>query len=299
MQHHFNTEIAQKHGTFEAIFLENVAFWILHNKANEKHFYEDKYWTYNSQNAFRKLFPYWTRQNLRTIINSCVSQGLLIIGNFNKANYDHTHWYALTEKGLSLFTFLSDSSRNQPIDWLESTNRQECGLQGGNDPQTRNTSDWLESTNGVVGINQPIPDRKPDRKQKIKDKELVLPDWLDKEQWEEFIEFRKEIKKPMSAIAMRRAITELTKLRSAGNDPIQVINNSILNSWPGLWPLKKQPEQKKSAIYGCDETTRPRGRDFTQERLDRETREVSHGRDTATNQSRSHSMRSAKDYLLG
>src|SRR5271165_4662880 len=103
MQHHFSIEIAQKHGVNEAIFLENIAFWILHNKANEKNFFDEMYWTYNATKAFGILFPYWSTQTIRTTIKSCIDQGLIITGNYNKRKSDRTSWYALSEKGLDLY----------------------------------------------------------------------------------------------------------------------------------------------------------------------------------------------------
>jgi hypothetical protein len=157
MNHHFDTGIATKYGVNVAIFLQNVAFWTLHNQANEKHLHEGRYWTYNSQQAFSKLFPYWTRQNIRTIISTCTQENLIIVGNFNQSGYDRTSWYALTETGLALFPELDSLvSTNQCIGW--------------NQPM-----DGLESTNGMVAINQPIPDIKPNNKTIDKEKSANAP----------------------------------------------------------------------------------------------------------------------------
>lgn len=159
-QHYFNIEIATKHGVNEAIFLNNIAFWIQKNVANNKHFYDNYHWTYNSQAAFIKLFPYWSRQNLRTIISSCEKQGLIKIGIYNEKKYDKTTWYAFTDKGLNLFPTLKSLGCNQPMD-------------------------LLEPTKALVRINQPIPDNKPDNKPDIKninssddERELFDQFWL-------------------------------------------------------------------------------------------------------------------------
>src|SRR5580704_16793914 len=99
MEHHFNVEIAKQYGTDVAIFLQNIAFWTLKNLANNHHLHDGRYWTYNTQEAWTILFPYWTRQNIRTIILKCIQNDLLIKANYNVNPVDKTSWFALTYKG--------------------------------------------------------------------------------------------------------------------------------------------------------------------------------------------------------
>jgi hypothetical protein len=107
MHHIFNTFIATKYGVNEAIFLNNIAFWIHQNKANNKNFHDGRYWTYNSHEAFATLFPYWTAKSVRTVINNCLKKNLLMSGNYNTKGYDRTKWYTLTDQGLALFPALN------------------------------------------------------------------------------------------------------------------------------------------------------------------------------------------------
>jgi hypothetical protein len=100
MNYSFNKEIAIKYGVDEAIVLNNITFWIEKNKANNKHFYDGKYWTYNSINAWCELFPFWTPKQIRRILLSLENKGLIERGNFNKASYDRTLWYSLTENSI-------------------------------------------------------------------------------------------------------------------------------------------------------------------------------------------------------
>ena len=147
MQHHFDIDIAKKFGVNVAIFLENIAYWTLKNIANNTHFYDNHYWTYNTVQAFTQLFPYWSTQELRTIILKCKDNNLLIEGSYNKVKYDKTKWYALTDPGLLLFNLKAEITitQSQPH-LLESTNEA-----GGH---------LLIPTNGFVDSNKPIPDRK-------------------------------------------------------------------------------------------------------------------------------------------
>lgn len=96
----FNASAAKKFGVFEAILLYNLIFWIAKNEANGKHFHDGRYWTYNSVAAFEKLFPFWTRKQIRGVLDSLEKQGVIMKGNYNEQKYDRTCWYAFTDKFL-------------------------------------------------------------------------------------------------------------------------------------------------------------------------------------------------------
>lgn len=229
MHHSFEVEIAANHGVNVAIFLNHISFWIQKNMANNKHNHEGRFWTYNSQEAFKEIFPYWTRQKLRTTIDYCLKNNLIIKGNFNETKYDRTTWYALTDRGLNLFKFVknTDKSNDFPI--------------GENQP-----IEMCKTTNGMVANNRPIPYTNTDTKPYIKNNkaqskkqiacdEIDLPDWLPKQTWEEFKQHRKEIKKPMSVLAQKKTIKQLEKMRDRGQDIESVINQSIANGWQGIF----------------------------------------------------------------
>ena len=75
-------------------------------------------------------------------------------------------------------------------------------------------------------------------KETIQKKEYVLPDWLNRESWNAFIEMRRRIKKPLTDYGCQVAIKKLQKLKDAGQDPNAILDNSIMNSWQGIWPEK-------------------------------------------------------------
>jgi len=99
MNHSFDVEIAKKYGIEEAILLQNLYFWIEKNKANNKHYYNDTYWTYNSKKAFADIFPYMTPRKIDYTLKNLIDKGLVITGNFNENATDRTLWYALTKMG--------------------------------------------------------------------------------------------------------------------------------------------------------------------------------------------------------
>jgi len=135
MTHSFNVEIAKEYGVGCAIILQNIYFWVEKNKANDKHFYNGSYWTYNSKKAFLELFPYFTEKQIRIYLDKLKSEGLVNTENFNTLPFDRTLWYSLTTKAYALF--------NKGLTHLP------------------------YRANGLAVEGQPIPDNKPDNKPDI------------------------------------------------------------------------------------------------------------------------------------
>ncbi len=85
-------------------------------------------------------------------------------------------------------------------------------------------------------------------------KEIQLPNWLNKKSWDEWLEFRKEIKKKMTPTTIKKQIQFLFLNQ---DDHVRIINQSIMNGWQGLFVLKKdfkpreipkRDEQKESSV---------------------------------------------------
>lgn len=68
----------------------------------------------------------------------------------------------------------------------------------------------------------------------------------------EFIAYRKGIKKPMTDNAVKLLLGKLDKMTSNANEQIEILNQSIVNGWIGVFPLKeekKQPQQAKKNSF--------------------------------------------------
>ena len=101
-EHSFDIEIAKEYGVNCAILLKYIYYWIEKNRANDKHFHDGCYWTYNSIRAFEELFPYMSKNTINRCLKTLVDKGLLIEGNFNSSSYDRTKWYTVTEFAKSI-----------------------------------------------------------------------------------------------------------------------------------------------------------------------------------------------------
>ena len=112
MTYQFDTDIAALYGVDESIMIANLQFWIRKNEANGKHFHDGRFWTYNSIDAFTKLFPFWTARQIRRILKSLEEKGVIVTGNYNTSAYDRTTWYAFSDsfllKGQKHFTEVSN-----------------------------------------------------------------------------------------------------------------------------------------------------------------------------------------------
>jgi uncharacterized protein YdaU (DUF1376 family) len=70
---------------------------------------------------------------------------------------------------------------------------------------------------------------------------FVLPDWIEKETWDAFIQMRKRIGKPPTDYALKLIIDKLTRFRANGQDVKQVLEKSITSSWQDVFEIKANP----------------------------------------------------------
>lgn len=96
--HSFSVEEATKYGIEKAILLEHIRFWCDKVKANNKGIHQhtdgkNYHWTYNSGDAFEKLFPYMKRRTISMHLQQMEESGIIFSGIFNKNKYDKTKWY--------------------------------------------------------------------------------------------------------------------------------------------------------------------------------------------------------------
>ncbi|HVA16449.1 MAG TPA: hypothetical protein VMV59_01920 [Candidatus Dormibacteraeota bacterium] len=67
----------------------------------------------------------------------------------------------------------------------------------------------------------------------------ALVDWIPIGPWLAYVEMRNGIRRPMTNHARELAIQKLAALREDGNDPGEVLDQSVLHAWTGLYPVKE------------------------------------------------------------
>jgi hypothetical protein len=101
--HILSVPLAVKYGANESLFLSNICWWIEKNRANDRHFHEGRYWTYNSVTGFTELFPYFTANQIQYLIDKLRKKNILQVGNFNKIGYDRTNWYSVSDEVMNIY----------------------------------------------------------------------------------------------------------------------------------------------------------------------------------------------------
>ena len=99
----FDTEVAAKVGVNAAVIYSNLLFWCRKNACNERdraekpHFKEGKWWTYSSAKAMAETFGYLSEREVRYALAKLKSEGMLIVGSFNRSKYDRTLWFSIVD----------------------------------------------------------------------------------------------------------------------------------------------------------------------------------------------------------
>lgn len=95
--------------------------------------------------------------------------------------------------------------------------------------------------------NKPRPDRANNNKgiKPIKEitNKISIPSWLPIDDWNDFLEMRKEIKSSPTANAKKLLISKLEKLMASGNDPSEVLKQSTMNNYKGIFEVQENAKQ--------------------------------------------------------
>ena len=136
------------------------------------------------------------------------------------------------------------------------------GCAGGLAPmrETPCTGASLKVTKGHEEVKEPsgarLPTRARVREQASPVDGFELPDWIPADAWDDYVDMRKAIKKPLrTAGGMRASVKTLDRLRAGGSDPRAVLEQSTAASWQGLFEVKgerKTGAAQRSDFHGKD-----------------------------------------------
>lgn len=238
--HFFDVNIAKEYGVHCAVVFQHIWHWVKKNEANETNYYDGKYWTYNSIKAFGDLFPYLSKKQIETALKKLRDEGLIETGNYNVVRYDRTLWYAVTEKGKSIIMygenrFSNDVESNSQIGEIENANL------GNRIPSEVEPIPYINTNRNTDRNSYRNTNNKREAVYYPNDERLNLA-------FTDYVEMRKQIKKPMTEKAIDLAMRKLEELSKGDNDiAVQILDQSVLNSWQGLFPLKEEKQQTKKA----------------------------------------------------
>ncbi len=75
---------------------------------------------------------------------------------------------------------------------------------------------------------------------------VQVPDWMPIDQWMDFVSMRVDMgkadpDKPWSRVAAKNAIGKLTNAKTKGHDVADILRDSVINRWQGIWIPKTLP----------------------------------------------------------
>ncbi|MGR2681566.1 hypothetical protein [Chromobacterium haemolyticum] len=219
--HSFDISHAALYGVEEAVFINNMAFWIAKNKANARHLYDGRTWTYNSIKAFGELFPYLSEKQIRRVLDSLVRHGVIMKGNYNDQGYDRTLWYAFVDESIFLNGHLIC-----PNGQMESPKRAKRNAQMGEPIPDVLPDTYTDSRK----TNTPPADASDAKSKAITAKELKARG-VDAQHAADFLAIRKAKRAPLTATALAGIEREAT---AAGLSLAQAIQVSAERGWQGF-----------------------------------------------------------------
>jgi len=211
----FNSDVAKVVGANAAVIYQNIKFWCDKNKVDERYFFDEKYWCFNSRRAFADLFEYMSDKQIRTGLNKLESAGFIAKGNHNSAAYDRTSWYCIL---LDADVSQKGQSTGLKRQIVVPKRASQCAQKG-----------------------QPIPDIKPnikpdiiiveDRSQSASDQPSeILEQALGAKNARDLIDHRNKLRKPLTSRAARGLVSELLK----APDIDRAIDVMMLQGWVGF-----------------------------------------------------------------
>ena len=98
---------------------------------------------------------------------------------------------------------------------------------------------------GVVTDSHPKQEVKPGIEPKAAASKFVLPEWINQDSWEGFEQMRRAQgkHKQLTDYGRKLIVKELAKLQSQGHNPDEVLNQSTMKSWSGVFPISNGAKQ--------------------------------------------------------
>lgn len=249
MKHLFDVHVAQKVGVNAAIILENIAFWVKSNEANDRSYHDGRYWTYNSAKAFHELFPYMSERQITTALQKLVDAGYILKGNYNESAYNRTLWYTLTNEGEALVQYcdIEETGKangdSENVECISQKCKMEITKEG------NGSGKKVKSTNTDIN-HYKTTDKKPDKE----NTDSIVSEYTEDQELKtaiiEYIKMRKMIKKPMTNFALKNLLAKLDRLATADADKIAMLYNAIEHCWQSVYPLKNDTQQPTGYTNG-------------------------------------------------
>lgn len=259
-------EIALDYGVDVAIFIENVKFWSESNAKIHQNFIDGRYWVYYSLDGFSNLYPIWSRDQVKRIIAKCKNAGLLLTADYNDNPYKRTKWYSLSDKVLNIYgvTITEDGLwRERHIDRADKAddvgrNRhveegKTAKCTSGETAKCLKEKDKKKETKEKDTPKAPQGGRQGSRFELAEEAKPILRAYAGEDRelaraLGEHIKIRVKLRAVNSVYAVRLLLSKLDELSEGRReDKLQLIRQSVANSWKSYFPLRGGPPVQPDA----------------------------------------------------
>jgi len=189
-------------------------------------------WTYKSDKF------YFSNEQLARMFNVSEKSISVSVNNLKNEGYINLHYEIKSGGGQIRFISISNKYNKVRLEENDNLDWKKTSITTG-----RKLPDFLKDNkindNKINNNNPPTPltekqggDVNLDNKPKF-----ILPDWIKPEVWSAFEEMRKKLKHPLTEYAKILTIKKLENLRREGNEPNEVLEQSIQRGWQGVFAL--------------------------------------------------------------
>lgn len=183
-----------------------------------------------------------TRLRTETMIGTDSGTGRLIITICNYSKYQDVGNEGGTDSGT-----LGGTAAGQQRDIKEQGNKRTREEEPNGSPSKGAGA----SEGGGAGSDDLFGDAaaKPKAKRKREPKQqdpFALPDWVPVDEWQAFLKMRDKIKAPPTDEALRLLVKKLDELRTSGNDPGEVLEQSTMQNWRGIFEVRKSRNEQRN-----------------------------------------------------
>jgi len=155
------------------------------------------------------------------------------------------------KKNIANIIFLDNQSSNQNVTIISrrmvkdnriSELRRQVGKLGGNPGLLKIKENSENLVNQTSNQNNQSPSPSPSlHTTKIINK-AQAPDWLDSNLWNDFLEHRKKLRKPMTEKAKELFFSKINKFKENGFNPTELIETAIERGWQTVFEPKEQAD---------------------------------------------------------
>lgn len=245
--------VAMEVGIEAAILLEDIYYWVNHNREREHNFNEGYYWTVNSYQDFVNRFPCFSVGKIKRLLAQLKTAGFIEARHYR--NYDPRNrslWYRTKQKTAEHYTSLAEAANQRNSSEFDTFQEHKSDLTDAkvksdlcmspNRPMHRTESHFpsilTNSTDIKARTEKGATDAAVSSKAHLPEVFNGVEDVELRKVLMAFADERRLHRKPLSSQAATMLLDKLEELAPHDtNKQVEIVKNSIINGWGSFYQL--------------------------------------------------------------